>query len=128
MSLKTSFIKPNRSFASGGGVTSNILHHQLGKKGVLIGFGALGVAGVTAGAMDIKNQKEMGPVTYQGGPTRMTNMYGTGAIQAINDMTDDPEVRAEMVKNIMHDNTSILDSIEQHGVDGQFLSAFYGMG
>ena len=128
MSLKTAFLKPNRTLAAGGGITSNIIPFQLNKKGVALGIAGLaGIGFVTAG-LDNKHRMDMGPVTYQGGPARMTSQLNTGAVQAINQITDDPEVRADMLKNIMHDNTSIMDSIEQHGVDDQFLSAFYGMG
>lgn len=122
-----SFIRPNRSFLKGGGATAKLLPFQLGKGGVAVGLGVLGVAGIATAGIDNHNQKSIGQVSYSG-PARMTGMFNSGAVEAINQMTDDPEVKADMLSRMMHNsNDSVMDSIEQHGVDGQFLSAFYGM-
>jgi hypothetical protein len=122
------FLKPNKSLKAGGGFTSRIIPFQLGKGGVAIGLGALAVAGIVTEGHANANRKNAGPITYQAGPARMSGVHNTGALDAIQKATDDPEVQADMIKGMMHNSTDgILESAEQYGINDQFLSAFYGM-
>ncbi len=127
--MKMKFIKPNRTFAEGGGLTSKLIPYQLDKAGMVAGVGAVAVGG-TLGAemMRRHNQMQLGKIVYTGGPARMTDNFSSGAIEAIQQITKDPEVQADMLKKIVRTQDSVLSNMEEFGVDDQFLSAFYGMG
>ena len=121
-------LQPNQTIQEGGGLTSVIVPKQLTKLGVGIGFGVM--AGATLGVEMFKqhNKMKMGPVSYTGGPDRMTHNITSGAVEAIQQVTKDPAVQQDMIKKMMHStNDGMLNNIDEYGVDSEFLSAFYGM-
>ena len=120
--------KKNLTFAEGGGLTSKLVPYQLTKTGIGVGMGLTGAAALGSEMLANRNRMRMGPITYTGGPARMTNNFSSGAIEAIQEATNDPAVRADMLKRILHTDDGIINNIEEFGVDSSFLSAFYGMG
>ena len=120
--------KKNLTFAEGGGLTSKLVPYQLTKTGIGVGMGLTGAASLGSEMLANRNRMRMGPITYTGGPARMTNNFSSGAIEAIQEATNDPAVRADMLKRILHTDDGIINNIEEFGVDSSFLSAFYGMG
>lgn len=120
--------KKNLTFREGGGLTSILIPNQLTKTGIVAGMGIGAAAAFGTEMLANKNRREMGPVSYQGGPARMTHNVTSGAIEAIKDATNDPEVQADMIKHMLRTDDGVLNNIEEFGVDGQFISAFYGMG
>ena len=120
--------KKNLTFAEGGGLTSKLVPYQLTKTGIGVGMGLTGAASLGSEMLANRNRMKMGPITYTGGPARMTNNFSSGAIEAIQEATNDPAVRADMLKRILHTDDGIINNIEAFGVDSSFLYAFYGMG
>ena len=120
--------KKNLTFAEGGGLTSKLVPYQLTKTGIGVGMGIGSAAALGSEMLANRNRMRMGPITYTGGPARMTNNFSSGAIEAIQESTNDPAVRADMLKRILHTDDGIINNIEEFGVDSSFLSAFYGMG
>lgn len=120
--------KKNLTFAEGGGLTSKLVPYQLTKTGIGVGMGLTAAASLGSEMLANRNRMRMGPITYTGGPARMTNNFSSGAIEAIQEATNDPAVRADMLKRILHTDDGIINNIEEFGVDSSFLSAFYGMG
>ena len=120
--------KKNLTFAEGGGLTSKLVPYQLTKTGIGVGMGIGSAAALGSEMLANRNIMKMGPITYTGGPARMTNNFSSGAIEAIQEATNDPAVRADMLKRILHTDDGIINNIEEFGVDSSFLSAFYGMG
>lgn len=120
--------KKNLTFREGGGLTSILIPNQLTKTGIIAGMGIGAAAAFGTEMLANKNRREMGPVSYQGGPARMTHNVTSGAIEAIKDATNDPEIQADMIKHMLRTDDGVLNNIEEFGVDGQFISAFYGMG
>lgn len=122
------WFKPNKTFAEGGGLTSILIPKQLGKGGVAVGMGVLGVGAVAEQAFASHNRLKAGPIRYGGGPARMTNQFSSGMVEAINNATDDPAIKADMINHIMHNRTDgALSNLEQHGINQDFMNAFYGM-
>lgn len=121
------FFDPNIPFEQGGGLTSKLIPHQLNKRGIAAGFGIMGAASIGREMFIQHNRMKMGPITYTGGPSRMTNNFSSGAVEAIQKVTKDPEVQADMLKKILRTQDGIINNLEEYGVDGDFLSAFYGM-
>ena len=120
--------KKNLSFAEGGGVTSLLVPYQLNKRGIAVGMALTGAAALGAEMFRQHNRLKMGPVTYAGGPDRMTHNVTSGAVEAINEVTNDPAVRADMLKKMLRTTDGVINNLEEFGVDDQFVSAFYGMG
>lgn len=120
--------KKNLTFAEGGGLTSKLVPYQLTKTGIGVGMGITSAAALGSEMLANRNRMRMGPITYTGGPARMTNNFSSGAIEAIQEATNDPAVRADMLKRILRTDDGIINNIEEFGVDSSFLSAFYGMG
>ena len=121
------FFENNTPFEEGGGVTSKLIPKRLTKAGIFAGMGiGIGV-GVGKEMFKMHNRLKAGPVTYQGGPARMTNNFSSGTIEAIMNVTDDPKIQQEMIKNTLKNTSSLYGNLEEFGVDEQFLSAFYGM-
>ena len=120
--------KKNLTFAEGGGLTSKLVPYQLTKTGIGVGMGIGSAAALGSEMLANRNRMRMGPITYTGGPARMTNNFSSGAIEAIQESTNDPAVRADMLKRILHTDDGIINNIEEFVVDSSFLSAFYGMG
>lgn len=120
--------KKNLTFAEGGGLTSKLVPYQLTKTGIGVGMGIGSAAALGSEMLANRNRMRMGPIIYTGGPARMTNNFSSGAIEAIQEATNDPAVRADMLKRILHTDDGIINNIEEFGVDSSFLSAFYGMG
>lgn len=126
--------KPNRTVAEGGGLTSKIIPYQLTKVGIGAGMAIGGAATIGKEMFANHNRIKMGPVSYQGGPARMTHNVTSGAIEAIKSSTNDPEVQADMLQKVLHYTGdsgeltgSVLGNLEEFGIDSQFMSAFYGM-
>ena len=122
------FFKPNRTIAEGGGLTSKIVPYQLTKVGIGAGIGLSGAASLGKEMFIQHNKMKMGPISYTGGPDRMTHNVTSGAIEAIDKITNDPEVKADMLRKIAHTSDGIVNNLEEYGVDSEFISAFYGMG
>lgn len=120
--------KKNLTFREGGGLTSILIPNQLTKTGIIAGMGIGAAAAFGTEMLASKNRREMGPVSYQGGPARMTHNVTSGAIEAIKDVTNDPEIQADMIKHMLRTDDGVINNIEEFGVDEQFISAFYGMG
>ena len=120
--------KKNLTFREGGGLTSILIPNQLTKTGIIAGMGIGAAAAFGTEMLANKNRREMGPVSYQGGPARMTHNVTSGAIEAIKDVTNDPEIQADMIKHMLRTDDGVINNIEEFGVDEQFISAFYGMG
>lgn len=120
--------KKNLTFAEGGGLTSTIVPFQVTKAGIGVGIGLTGAAALGTEMFANHNRRKMGPVTYTGGPARMTGNFDSGAVEAIQEATNDPAVRADMLKRILRTDDGIINNMEEYGVDAQFVSAFYGMG
>lgn len=118
----------NLTMAEGGGFTSKVVPKVLGKGGIAAGFALGGAATIGKEMFANHNRLKAGPMTYTGGLSRMTHKVSSGAIEAIQGVTNDPAIQADMIKKMMKNNDTILNSLEEFGVDGQFLSAFYGMG
>lgn len=122
------FFQPNRTIAEGGGLTSKIIPYQLTKTGVAVGFGAGAAAALGTEMLRQHNRMKMGPVSYEGGPARMTHNVTSGAVEAIREVTNDPAVQADMLKKMVRTDDGILNNIDEFGADTEFVSAFYGMG
>ena len=117
----------NQTFQEGGGLTSVLLPKRLTKFGVGLGIGVGTAASMGTEMFKMHNQMKVGKVTYQGGPQRMTDNFNSGAIEAIANVTDDPKIQQEMISKVLKNSDSLYGNIEEFGVDGAFLSAFYGM-
>lgn len=123
------FLTNNIPFNEGGGLTSVLIPKRLTKAGIGSMFALSGAASIGKEMFIASNIRKMGPVSYTGGPARMTNSFDSGAIQAIKQATKDPNVQQDMLRKILKSsNDGIIKNLEEYGVDGQFLSAFYGMG
>ena len=121
------FFKPNLTFKEGGGLTSKIIPYQLTKAGVAVGFGVGAAAAIGTEMSRQHNKMQMGPVSYDGGPDRMTHNITSGAIEAIQQTTKDPAVQADMIRKMLRTDDGIINNMEEFGVDSEFVSAFYGM-
>jgi len=122
------FLEPNRTYEEGGGLTSILIPHRLTKVGIGAGF-ALG-AGASLGSEMLRqhNRMKMGPISYEGGPARMTHNVTSGAVEAIQQATSDPNVQSDMLAKMLHTtDEGIINNIDEFGVDADFVSAFYGM-
>jgi len=117
----------NLTFAEGGGFTSKIVPYQLSKIGIGVGMGLSGAAALGSEMVANHNRMRMGPISYEGGPARMTHNITSGAIEAIKEATDDPAVQRDMLRKILRQTDEIGGNLEEFGVDDQFLAAFYGM-
>lgn len=124
--MEMRILKNNRTFSEGGGLTSILLPKQFTKLG--LGLFAVGSGAVSFGkeALASHNKLAMGDIIYTGGPARMTNNFSSGAIEAIKDVTSDPALQADMLKKVTK-TTEFLGGIEEYGVDGEFISSFFGM-
>ena len=123
------FLTNNVPFNEGGGLTSVLVPKRLTKAGIGGMFALSGAASIGKEMFIASNIRKMGPVSYTGGPARMTDSFDSGAIQAIKQATKDPNVQQDMLRKILKSsNDGIIKNLEEYGVDGQFLSAFYGMG
>ena len=122
------FFQPNRTVAEGGGLTSKIIPYQFSKVGIAAGFGVGAAASIGTEMLRQHNKIKMGPVSYAGGPSRMTHNVTSGAIEAINESTSDPAVRADMLRHVLKTDDGVMNNIDEFGVDSEFVSAFYGMG
>lgn len=120
--------KKNLTFREGGGITSILIPNQLTKTGIAVGMGIGAAAALGTEMFANHNRRKMGPVSYEGGPARMTHNVTSGAIEAINDVTTDPAVKADMLKHILRTDDGAINNMEEFGVDSEFISAFYGMG
>ncbi len=120
--------KPNRTFAEGGGVTSILIPKNLTKVGVAAGFGVGAGAALGSEMLRQHNRIKMGPISYEGGAARMTRNITSGAVEAINEVTNDPAVRADMLSKMLRTYDGVMNNIDEYGVDADFVSAFYGMG
>lgn len=121
------FFQPNRTVAEGGGLTSKIIPYQLTNAGIIAGFGIGAGAAIGAEMLRNRNRMKMGPVSYEGGPDRMTHNVTSGAVEAIRDVTNDPAVQQDMLKKMLRTHDGIINNIDEMGVDAEFVSAFYGM-
>ncbi len=121
------FFEPNVPFAEGGGLTSKIIPYRLNKRGIAAGFGIGAAASLGTEMLIQHNRAKMGPVSYTGGPDRMTHNVTSGAVEAIQKATNDPAVQADMIRKMLRTDDGIINNIEEFGVDGEFVSAFYGM-
>jgi hypothetical protein len=121
-------LKKNLTFSEGGGITSMIVPYQLGKAGIGIGMGISAASAIGTEMFRQHNRLKMGPMKYVGGPDRMTHNVTSGAVEAIKEVTNDPTVQADMLKKMLRTTDGVLNNLEEFGVDGQFVSAFYGMG
>lgn len=122
------FFEKNIPFEEGGGITSKIIPYRFTKAGIGAGFAISGAAALGKEMLVQHNKVKMGPVSYGGGPARMTNNLSSGAIEAIKEVTKDPQVQQDMLRKVLHDSDSgIVNNLEEYGVDGEFISAFYGM-
>ena len=121
-------LRKNLTFAEGGGATSILIPYQLNKTGIAVGMGLTGASALGVEMFRQHNRLKMGPVTYTGGPDRMTHNVTSGAVEAINEITNDPAVRADMLKKMLRTDDGVINNLEEFGVDDQFVSAFYGMG
>ena len=122
------FFQPNRTVAEGGGLTSKIIPYQLTKTGIAAGFAIGGAAALGTEMLRQHNKIKMGPVSYEGGPDRMTHNVTSGAVEAIKEVTDDPAVQADMLRKMTRTDDGIINNMDEFGVDSEFVSAFYGMG
>lgn len=122
------FFQPNRTVEEGGGFTSKLIPYQLTKTGVAVGFGVGAAAALGTEMLRQHNKMKMGPVSYEGGPARMTHNVTSGAVEAIKEATNDPAVQADMLKKMVRTDDGILNNIDEFGADTEFVSAFYGMG
>lgn len=122
------FFEKNVPFEEGGGLTSKLIPYRFTKAGIGLGFAVSGAASIGKEMLVQHNKIKMGPVSYGGGPTRMTNSFTSGAIEAIKETTKDPQIQQDMIRKVLHDTDSgMINNLEEYGVDEQFLSAFYGM-
>ena len=121
------FFEPNVPLAEGGGLTSKIIPYRLTNAGIAAGFGVGAAASLGTEMLRQHNRLKMGPISYEGGPARMTHNITSGAVEAIQKVTNDPEVQADMLRKIARSDDGIINNIEEFGVDGEFISAFYGM-
>lgn len=120
------FFEPNLTIAEGGGLTSKIVPYRLTGAGIAAGFGVGAAASFGKEIFAHSNRLKMGPVTYAGGPARMTRNVTSGAVEAIKEATNDPTVQADMLRKMIKTD-EFVGSLEEYGVDGEFISAFYGM-
>lgn len=120
------FFEKNLTFAEGGGVTSKIIPYRLTGLGIAAGFGVGAAASLGKEMIQQHNRMKAGPVSYEGGPARMTHNVTSGAVEAIKQASNDPAVQADMLKQMTH-STDLYGSMEEYGVDNEFVSAFYGM-
>lgn len=118
----------NLTFEEGGGITSKLIPKQLSKTGLKVGVGISAAVSLGKEMVSQHNRLKAGPITYGGGLTRMTTKINSGALEAIQDVTNDPQIQADMLKKILRTRDNVISNVEEYGVDGQFLSAFYGMG
>ena len=122
------FFQPNRTVAEGGGLTSKVVPYQLTNAGIIAGFGVGAAASLGTEMLRQRNRVKMGPVSYEGGPARMTHNVTSGAVEAIRDVTHDPAIQADMLKKMLRtSDDGIINNIDEFGVDAEFVSAFYGM-
>lgn len=122
------FLENNVPWNEGGGLTSKIIPKRLTGAGIAVGMVAGGAASLGKEMLTAHNRIKAGPIKYTGGPARMTHNVTSGAVEAIQQVTNDPEIQADMLKKITKDTSSIMTNIEEFGIDGDFVSAFYGMG
>lgn len=121
------FFQPNRTLAEGGGFTSKLIPYQLTKVGIAAGFAIGGAAALGTEMLKNRNKLKMGPVSYDGGPDRMTHNVTSGAVEAIKEATNDPAVQSDMLRKMVRADDGIINNIDEYGVDSEFVSAFYGM-
>ena len=101
------FFEDNQTFQEGGGFTSKLLPKRLTKAGIFAGMGIGVGVGVGKEMFKMHNRLKAGPTTYQGGPVRMTDNFDSGAVEAISNVTKDPKIQQEMIKNMLKDKYSI---------------------
>lgn len=122
------FFRPNTPWNEGGGLTAKIIPYQLTKAGIAAGMGVGAAATIGTEMFRAHNRLKMGPVSYEGGAARMTHNVTSGAVEAIAKVTDDPAVQSDILSKMLHSTgDGIINNLEEFGVDGEFVSAFYGM-
>ena len=69
-------------------------------------------------------------VTYEPGMQRMTKPLNRGVVQSMMEAANgDPHIFSDMAKRVVKTgNNPVSNVLDDFGVDGQFISAFYGMG
>lgn len=117
----------NLSFAQGGGLTSRIIPKVFDKPGIALGFGLTQGAVVGRNLLAQHNKLKAGPMTYTGGPAKMTSNFDSGAVEAIMKSTNDPETRADIVRHMLRSQETILENVREYGIDEEFMNSFYGM-
>lgn len=120
------FFERNLTLAQGGGFTSKIIPYRLTGAGIAAGFVVGAAASLGTEMLRQHNKMKAGPVSYDGGPARMTHNVTSGAVEAIKEATNDPAVQADMLRKMTRSD-ELVGNIEEYGVDSEFVSAFYGM-
>lgn len=112
----------------GGAVIGSI--REIGTSGTIGGIAALGMMAVGRPLLQAANSAKLGPVTYEAGMSRMTKPLNRGVVKSMMEAANgDQHIFADMARRVVKTgNNPISNVIDDFGVDGRFISAFYGMG
>lgn len=75
-----------------------------------------------------RNKAALGPVSYSGGPARMTQSFVSGSVQAMHDVSGGNYAAfSDMAGGVMAGST-VGGKIENYGATPELISALYNMG
>jgi hypothetical protein len=103
---------------------------KIGLGGAMAGVAAMGAMSLAPPLLAAHNKAKLGPVTYEPGMQRMTKPFNRGVVQSMMEAANgDPHIFSDMAKRVVKTgNNPVSNVLDDFGVDGQFISAFYGMG
>ena len=111
-----------------GGWSSLLVPRKVNPLGAGVILGGMTAVNVAKEGLKLYNVATTGKVHYQGGPARMTSNFTSGAVEAMNRVSQgDYQAFSEMASAVMTPN-SLGGKIETYGVTPKFVSAIYGMG
>lgn len=125
--ILNTFTSPN-TIANGGGFSSLLIPRKLNGLGVATLATGIGAFGLANEGLKSHNKVNLGKISYNQGPARMTNAFGSGVTRiAKKESHGDYNAYYDMMEEVVSSH-GIMPKIDDYGANPALISALYRMG